>query len=253
MPRTSPSSSRSTSDVDVVQAREVVAQRLGLLAAELEQQGAAASQEARAVGRDAPQESGPVLAPVVGERRLEGQGVALQEPQIAGGHVGDDADDHVDAPFQRLRHRREEIAAVGVHAVAPGAGHGALVDVGRHHASARAPRHEGSRDRAGPGADVDRRPVRRQALHRAQRQSLGLPAGDVDPGLDGDLEAAEADAAGDPGQRLAGEAACDERVQQLSVTRRAGQQLGGLLGGGDEPGVGQQLGQGRGIARRGHG
>ena len=50
-------------DGDVAEAREVAGERLGLVAAELEQEPAAAPQEARRVGKDAPQDLGAVAPP----------------------------------------------------------------------------------------------------------------------------------------------------------------------------------------------
>jgi hypothetical protein len=69
------------------------------------------------------------------------------------------------------------------------------------------------------------------------------PAGDVDAGIDPDLQAAELDPAGDPRERLAGEPAPDERVQELGVAAGADEELFGLLVGRDEPGVGEQCGE----------
>jgi hypothetical protein len=77
-----------------------------------------------------------------------------------------------------------------------------------------------------------------------------MPPGDVDAGLDPDAAPAELGAAGDPGQRLAGEPAGDEGVEPGGVAARRLDELGGLLVGGDEAVAGQQRGQ-LGEARRG--
>ena len=61
------------------------------------------------------------------------------------------------------------------------------------------------------------------------------------PIVDADLQAAERDAAGDPGERLAREATPDERGEQLVVAGRAGEQLVRLLFRRDEPGARDQL------------
>jgi hypothetical protein len=50
---------KENSDVDVAAARKGVAERVGLLTAELEQERTAASEEARAVPQDAPEEPSP--------------------------------------------------------------------------------------------------------------------------------------------------------------------------------------------------
>ncbi|HXA27499.1 MAG TPA: hypothetical protein VN193_02025 [Candidatus Angelobacter sp.] len=72
---------------------------------------------------------------------------------------------------------------------------------------------------------------------------LAQPPRHVDAGLDADGDAAEGDAAGDPGERLAGEAASDERIQQRGVASGRRDQLCGLLLGGEEAGAGEQAGE----------
>src|ERR1035437_9781662 len=56
-------------DMEVAEAGEFVAERLGLLAAELEEERTAAPEEAGAVGEDASEDLGAVAAAVVGQRR----------------------------------------------------------------------------------------------------------------------------------------------------------------------------------------
>ena len=77
-------------------------------------------------------------------------------------------------------------------------------------------------DGTGPRAQVDRRAGRRQQLHGAAGQLLGLPAGHVDAGIDAELEVAEGDAAGDPGQRFAREAAPARARRGARRRRRPG-------------------------------
>ena len=79
-------------DVDVAEAREVVAERIGLLTAELEQERTAGPEEAGAVPQDAPEDLGAVGAAVVEQGRLEREGVARQQRQRGRRNVWDDAD-----------------------------------------------------------------------------------------------------------------------------------------------------------------
>jgi hypothetical protein len=91
----------------------------------------------------------------------------------------------------------------------------------------RAVARQGPGDTPGPGAQIDRRAGRRQALHGATREWLAVPAWHVDTGNDADLEAAERGAPGDPGQWLAREAASDERAEEVEIAGRAGPEIAG--------------------------
>ncbi len=66
-------------DAHVAAASEVVGERVGLLTAELEQKRTAATEESGALGHDAPEDLGAVAAAVVGEPRLEREGVTRQQ------------------------------------------------------------------------------------------------------------------------------------------------------------------------------
>ena len=74
-------------------------QALGLAGAELQEERAAGAQEARGAGDGAAQVGRAVVAAVVGERGLEGEGVALEQAELGGRDVGHDADDGVDLAF----------------------------------------------------------------------------------------------------------------------------------------------------------
>ena len=171
---------------------------------------------ARALDRAA-QDRAAVRTAVVGDRRLERERVALEQVQLGRRDVGHDAGDDVDRPAQRGVERREEVAAVRLDAVGQRARDRRRLDVGRQHP--RAARRQHRRDRAAAGAEVDRRrpraAVRRRGEQRAAAlgEQLGLPARDVDAGRDDDRQVAERRAAGDPGERLAGQAALDRRLQ----------------------------------------
>lgn len=58
--------------------------------------------------------------------------------------------------------------------------------------------------------------------------------------MNADVEAAERHGPRDPRQRLAGEAAPDERLQPLPVAGRAGEELGGLFFRGDKTLAGKE-------------
>ena len=107
-------------------------------------------------------------------------------------------------------------------------------------------------DRPAPGAEVDRDAGRGQARRRALGEWLALPARDVDAGIDPDPQPAELDRPGDPRQRLARLAPRDHRLEPRTIAGRSGQQLRGLLVGGDEPAAHQQLGQAVEIIRHPH-
>src|SRR5437763_1504125 len=62
-------------DVDITEAREIAAQQSGLFASELKQKGAAAPKEPGRVPQYASEDLGAVRSAVVGERRLECEGV----------------------------------------------------------------------------------------------------------------------------------------------------------------------------------
>src|ERR1019366_3081026 len=202
-----------------------VGERVGLLTAELEQERTAATEEAGALGHDAPEDLGAVAAAVVGEPRLEREGVTRQQRQRGRRHVWHDANDDVDASFEHARQRGEQVAAVGLHAVGCRAGHGTLVDVGSHDARSGPGRGQGLGDRSGPGAEIDRSAGRWQALDGATSERLTLPPRYVDTGINADLHVAERDAPGDPGEWLARESTPDERVEEVGIAGRAREQL----------------------------
>src|SRR6202165_1367665 len=232
-------------DVDIVEAREVVAERAGLMTAQLEQQRTASPQESRRVGEHASQDLAAVAPAGVGERRLECERIALQQWQGGRRHVGHHADDHVDAPLERAGKRREQVAEVDLDAVRHRAGNGPLVEVGRDDARAGVLAHQRPRDRSRPGAEIDGRPVVRQPLRGATRQRLTLPAGDVDARIDADLQAAKGDPPDNPCEGLARKAARYQRVEELAIPGRAREKRVGLLVCGDEPGARQHRGKRR--------
>jgi hypothetical protein len=102
---------------------------------------------------------------------------------------------------------------------------------------------EDARDRAAARAQVQRGAAGAQALGRAAGEQLGLEAWDVDAGVDADAQPAEVGAAGDPGERLAGQPAGDQRLEPLLVAAGGVAQLAGLLAGGDEARGGQAVGE----------
>ena len=112
--------------------------------------------------------------------------------------------------FERAWERVEEVACEDLDAVGPCAGDGALVDLRRDDAGIGAAR-RAARRRSHRCRCRGRWRCRRfrEALRGAQRQMLALPARDVDAGVDPDRDATERDAAGDPRERLAGEAPLD--------------------------------------------
>src|SRR5260370_9997180 len=232
-------------DVDIAEAGEVVAERRSLSAAELEQKRAAAPYESGSVPQHASEDCGPVGSAVVGERRLERERVALQARQCGGRYGRHYADDDVDAPFERPWQSGEQVPQVDLYAVRPRAGNRPLVEVGGHDVRARAVAHQGSCDRAGPGTQIDGCTISWQALDGATRQRLTLPARNVDTRIDADLQGAERDPPGDPGEWLAREAARDERVEDLAITGRASKELVSLLFRRDEPGPREHRGKRR--------
>src|SRR3954451_24442803 len=129
-------------DVSLVVAQDLVRREAGrgevgrqgvrLTAPELEQQGPAGAYPARARGQDTAQDVEPLGPAVVGQRRLEREGVALEEAQVWRVDVWHDARDEVEPAAELHRDGREEVAPAGVDAVGPGAGHGPLVHVGGH-------------------------------------------------------------------------------------------------------------------------
>jgi len=114
-------------------------------------------------------------------------------------------------------------------------------------------RHQAPGDCAGAGAEIDRCALGRQALDGAPSQLLRLPARHVDAGIHLNIEPAEGHRPGDPGQRLAGEATGNHRIEDFRIARSAGKQLLGLLRGCDEPGAREQGGDSLTIVRCRHG
>ena len=224
-------------DPGVSELGEVVTERVGLLAAELEQERTAGAQQPNAAAKDAPEDLGAVATAVVEPRRLEREGVALQQAQLGRRHVGHGADHDVDAPRERARQRGEQVAAVDLHPVGRRTGDRPLVDVRRDHPCIGTVRRQRPGDRAASGADIDRRADRRQSLDGAECERLGLPPGHVHPGIDADIHTTERDAPGDPGERLAGEPAADERLEDTGVAARAREQFPRLLAGRDKAGA----------------
>ena len=98
-------------------------------------------------------------------------------------------------------------------------------------------RRQGRCDGSGPGAQVDGDPGGRQAPDRPERQLLGVGPRDVHPRVNADLKAAERDAPGDPGERLAAEAAGKQRIEQRRVAGGPAQERVGLVARRDEPGA----------------
>jgi hypothetical protein len=83
-------------------------------------------------------------------------------------------------------------------------------------------------------------------------ERFALPAWNVDAGIDPDLQAAERDVPGDPGERLARETTRDERVEELGIAGRASEELVCLLFRRDEPGAREQRDELLGIVRHRH-
>ena len=84
--------------------------------------------------------------------------------------VRDDADDDVHRALEARRQRREQIALIGLDAVAA-LGHGALVDVGGHDARGRAPGVQHRGDRPAAGAQSIATPA--SGRHAAARSASG--------------------------------------------------------------------------------
>src|SRR4029077_14431788 len=115
-------------------------------------------------------------------------------------------DHDVDASLERARKRGEQVSNVDLDAVCRRAGSGPLVEGGRDDARARVVAGQRPRDRSRPGAEIDRRTVSRQPFRCAPRERLSLPAGNVDTGIDANLQAAKRDPPGDPREWLPGPA-----------------------------------------------
>jgi len=94
-------------------------------------------------------------------------------------------------------------------------------------------------DRAGSRADVHPDAVRGQQLGGPRDQRLGVPPRHEHPGVDQDLDAAELDAARDPGERLPGQPAAHHGIQRRVVAACRSDQLVGLLARGQEAALGQ--------------
>src|SRR5207248_11022540 len=234
-------------DVDITEAREIAAQQSGLFASELKQKGAAAPKEPGRVPQYASEDLGAVRSAVVGERRLECEGVPLQQRQVGRRHIRHHTDDYIDAAFERAGERGKQIPEIGLHTVRPRTGNGSLVDVGGDDPRRRTAAHQGPANRAAPGAEVDRRPTCWQPRDGAPRERLAVPAWDVDARCDADLELAERAPSGDPRQWLPGEASSDQRVEDRVIPGRALEELGGFFLRSDEPRARQDRGKGRGI------
>src|SRR5580704_14665949 len=239
--------------VDVAEALKLVGQHSGLVTAELEHERAPVPEKAPGVAENASQDVGAVGAAVVGERRFEREGVPLEQWQLGGRHVGDDADDDVDAAYEFSGQRREEVVAIHLHADRGGARDRTLVDVGGYDTGARAMHGEDAGDRAGSGAEVNGCPIRWQAVDRALHERLGEPARHVDAGIDAYGEAAERGLPGDPGEWLAGEPASDRRIEEFIVAGGVGKQFLRLLLRRDEAFAAEQCTERRVIVRYHHG
>src|SRR6184192_4342159 len=174
-------------DVEVTEARQVVPECVALPTSAFEQERTAAAEELATVDQDTAENVGAVGAAIVSQRRLERERVTLEQRQRQRRHVRHDADDDVDAAFERAWDRLEQVAVVDLQAVRDRAGDRMLVDVGRDNARAWPGRAQGPGDRSSPGADIDRRTGRRQPLDSAPRQRLTLPARNIDSGINADL------------------------------------------------------------------
>src|SRR5438128_5552530 len=227
-------------DVAIAEAGQVVAQHVGLLAAEFEQERTAAAEEAGDVGKHAAENLGAVGAAIVGQGRLERERVALQQRQRRRWHVRRDADHDIDPSFERAWQGCKQIALVCLHSVRGRAGDRTLVDVGRDNARAWPGRGQGPGDRSSPGADIDGRTGRRQPIDGPPCQRLALPPRNINTRINANLHPAEGDTPGNPGQWLAGQPALDERAEELDITGGAGEKLVGLLLRGDKAGAREQ-------------
>src|SRR5438094_1905815 len=174
-------------DVEVTEARQVVPECVALPTSAFEQERTAAAEELATVDQDTAENVGAVGAAIVSQRRLERERVTLEQRQRQRRAVRHDADDDVDAAFERAWDRLEQVALVDLQAVRDRAGDRMLVDVGRDNARAWPGRAQGPGDRSSPGADIDRRTGRRQPLDSAPRQRLTLPARNIDSGINADL------------------------------------------------------------------
>src|SRR5205823_2545542 len=90
-------------DIDVAEPRQVVAERVGLRAAELEQERTTAAEEPGAIDHDAAEDIRALGTAVVGQRRLERECVALQQRKCRRRHEGRRAEDDIAASSQRAR------------------------------------------------------------------------------------------------------------------------------------------------------
>ena len=118
-----------------------------------------------------------------------------------------------------------------------------LVELGGHDPSSPPLVGQSLGDRTRASAEIYRSATRRQALDRAKRERLALPARDIDTFMNLYLETAERHFPGYPSEWLAGQAAVEERSEKLGVTRRALEKLGGLFACGDTAGAREQSGE----------
>ena len=200
----SPSPSVSTVTLAVPGSREAVPGGADLVAAHLEQEPPTGPHPAGAGVDHLGDHLQSVGAAVEGVARLEGHHVTGEEVEGVVGDVGHHADHDVDGPGQVAaaagrtgapRGRRPRCARAQATARAS--------MLGGHHPGRRAGGLQDQGHRPRPGAQVDGRAVGGEQVGGPTGQGLGLPAGYVDAGVDGEVEAAEPGGAGDPGQGFA--------------------------------------------------
>ena len=204
--------------------------------AELDHEATTWAQERRRVVDDPADKGEPVVATVEGPDRLVPLDVGREQVPRTGRHVRRDRGDDVDRTGQV--EWCGQVADDDPYAVVRRARRRARIELDTHdeRVGRRAPEHRGHR--AAAGAQVDRDATRRQEGGGAARQLLALLPGDVHARRRMQHETAEADATGDPRQRLTVLASPEARLE-LGGIRRVVEQLARLLDRRDATGRGE--------------
>ena len=209
----------------------------GLIAAELQESGAAGTEPpGRHLGgaHEPRRAARPTVERVTGLVRAD---VPREEGQLLGGHVRHDGGEQVHAPAELGRERAVEVSLERPDPVPPGTGDRDRIDVGADHHRAGMRRAEHRGHGPAPGAEVDGDAVRRQQLDRPPGERFGVRTRHEHARIDPDPDPAEDHRARDPRERLPLQAARDQRVDRSDAFTGCRQQGVGLGFGCDEPAV----------------
>jgi hypothetical protein len=210
-------------------------ERLGLISTDLQEECAATAEPPRTLAHRGTEDLDAACPTSERDARLVGDDVAWEVGERIVRDVRQHANHDVNCAAQRRREATKEWSRDDRDTVAHGTGACDRIDLGPDDGGSGAVTTYRCCDRTGSGAEVDGHAVWREALPRAHGEWPALRTRDEHPGIDCDFEAAELDAAREPGERFAGRTARDEGVETIEIVARRRKEFDRFVVRGDAP------------------